>query len=283
MAVPDSSTTSPAGKSTKPATIPTPMTVTALTSAYAATPANFTPRSRVRPAGTTRTLRNVPVLASPATDSPATTEMASGRNSGMATTTEARPRKSPFCVTCVMNGGPSPAVGAAARIAMPSRIGPLASTASIARLRRRRNTRPSSDRRNRMLTSRAGADETAENGPPVSSLVDIEAFPRQLHEHLLEVGLLEDELAHRDPGSDQRLYQPLAGHVAQFGDDAVRPDVGLTGAQLVQNGGRGGRPFRVDPDPYGRGLPELTERSGEDQPSVAHHAHMAAHLLDLRK
>ena len=80
--------------------MPIATTVAAHPTANARTPRYFTTSSRVRPAGTTKMFRSVPVLASPATDSPETTDTASGRNNGSATSTDAKPRNRPFCVTC---------------------------------------------------------------------------------------------------------------------------------------------------------------------------------------
>ena len=106
----------------------------------------------------------MPREASPATDSPATTATASGRNSGSTTVSAVSATKIPLAVIEKRNGGPSrPSfTGAVTLIAIAMTIGIAASTARIARLRRRRNTMPSSERRNRVLTT--GGRRTAGRG-----------------------------------------------------------------------------------------------------------------------
>jgi hypothetical protein len=62
--------------------------------------------------------------------------------------------KIPLPVIENRNGGPSrPSFGAVTLIAIAMTIGIPASTARSAKLRRRRNTMPTSERRNRLLTA----------------------------------------------------------------------------------------------------------------------------------
>src|SRR5262249_25950600 len=83
--VPDSSVTSPPPNRISPISTPTTAT-TALHAMHQATmPAYLTASSRLRPTGTASRYRNVPVLASPDTESPATTDTAIGKKNGITT------------------------------------------------------------------------------------------------------------------------------------------------------------------------------------------------------
>src|SRR5215207_1024386 len=108
------------------------------------------------------------------------------------------------------NGGPPPSPsdgGAATRTATAMRTGIPASTNRITWLRRRRNTIPSSERRNRELTTGARTGST--------STADIEALPGQRHEHVLKAGRVHGELPYRHGAADQRGQHALRLPVAE--------------------------------------------------------------------
>ncbi len=96
--MPESRVTVPCGNSEYPAITPTIATVTGPATHQIAMLASFTVSSRARDTGTASRYRSVPVLASPATDSPATTATAIGKNSGNTATRAANATKIPLSV-----------------------------------------------------------------------------------------------------------------------------------------------------------------------------------------
>jgi hypothetical protein len=76
--VPDNRVTGPIGKKIAPISKPSPATSTVALRQNATIMAYFVSSSLIRPAGTVSSVRSVPIPASPATESPATTETASG-------------------------------------------------------------------------------------------------------------------------------------------------------------------------------------------------------------
>src|SRR5215475_1473937 len=76
--VPDSSVTGPTGKKIAPISNPSPATSTVAVRQNTTIMTYFVTSSLVRPAGTVSNVRSVPIPASPATESPATTDTDSG-------------------------------------------------------------------------------------------------------------------------------------------------------------------------------------------------------------
>ena len=113
------------------------------------------------------------MLASPAIVSPATTDIVSGKKSGIATIIAVKETKKPFWLTRSRKGGPSPGgiVELERSTAVASAIGINAIVASIAQVRRRRKR-----------------IEISENvrEPVTRFLSNLEALPRQLDEALFK-------------------------------------------------------------------------------------------------
>src|SRR3954468_15241607 len=234
---PDSSVTGPTGKSASPMSSPAIATLNAAAPPNATTPANLTTSSRVRLTGTTSMFRSVPIEASPATASPAATDTASGRNSGSVTTSAVNATNSPLPAIEPMKAGPPssppPRWGPPAnRIATAMRIGTQASAPSNAMFRRRPNTSRSSDRSSRKdsdgglrAATPTGRLPFALTWPAVRSLVDIEALPRERHEHVLEVRALHGQLADADSGEHELAVDGFRPHVTERSDEYAVPDV----------------------------------------------------------
>src|SRR5215212_210207 len=271
---------------------PAAPTVRAAATANATIPAYLTPSSRVRLTGTTSRLRRVPVDASPATASPAATETASGRKSGNVTTRAVNATKRPLPAIWLMNGGPSPSpsprpppLPSLRRIATAMSTGTHASATSRAWLRRRPNTSRSSERSNR-VDSRRGAQATGRAAGRVISLVDIEALPRQRHEHVLEIGALDGELAHADAREHELAGDELGGCLADRRAEPGAVGVRCGQAQADEHLGRRphvARPGDDDAQPRRRDVAQLAEGALGDEPAAAHHRDVRADLLDLRE
>src|SRR6266571_8289038 len=195
--VPDSRVTGPTGKRASPVMTATTVTRVVAQSAKIAVTRYLMASNRVRPAGTVSRYRSVPYPASPATESPATTLTTSGRTRVSRTVSAAKLRNRPLPVTWPKNGGPPPlSCGEpASRSATPMMTGTTATTTRSTWLRRRRNTRPTSERARRSH-ARAGAGTRAwpawadPTEPPGNwaSAVDIEPLPGQRHEKVLKAG-----------------------------------------------------------------------------------------------
>src|SRR3954452_15556017 len=143
------------------------------------------------------------MLASPATESPAIAATASGRNSPSSRVRDARATKSPFSVMEAKKSGPSPPrPGGETLTATAMSTGTAARTSSPAWLRRRRKISRSSDRRNLPDSLLPTRDVRA-------SATDIEALPRQGHEHVLQGGGADAEPDHRDPLVDAGRHDLL--------------------------------------------------------------------------
>src|SRR5690242_14804251 len=157
------------------------------------------------------------MFASPAMASPASIDMASGRNTPISTPSAARGTNRPLLVIEDRKSGPSPAPGVDIFTAIAITIGRAASTASPAWLRRRPPMSRSSERSRRVESRRCAAGRAR---PPVltvpgvvrpvvasvvlvASAADIEALPRKRDEQVLQARPVEGEPAHPDPGTDQ--------------------------------------------------------------------------------
>src|SRR5205085_6504415 len=97
-----------------------------------------------------------------------------------------------------------------------------------------------------------------------SSLVDIEALPRERDEDVLEVRTLHDQLADADPGEHELAVHDLGPDVAERGDEHAVPDVGLPHARPCEHLDGAGHvvPAGDDHTQPGRGdVPELAQRA----------------------
>ena len=110
---PESSTSECSPNSTAPVSRPTTATTSTASAVNVATATVLTASSRPRPTGTVSRYRSVPMPASPAIESPATTLMIRGRKNGMDTVIAVNTRNSPLPVIRPMNCGPSPLCGVA--------------------------------------------------------------------------------------------------------------------------------------------------------------------------
>src|SRR6478735_5457110 len=126
------------------------------------------------------------MLASPATASPASMEIARGRKIPISTPSAASGTNSPFDVTESRKSGPPPPPPM-------SRI---------------------SDRRKRVDTRRLRGSDGAASWTLVSA-ADIEALPREADKEVLETRRRHGEPAHRHPGADERRKQVLGSLVAR--------------------------------------------------------------------
>src|SRR5690349_9470816 len=94
--VPESSVTGPTGKKITPISSPTPATSTVAVRQKTTIMRYFVTRSLVRPAGTVSSVLSVPSPASPATESPATTDTESGSSTVSSTYVAKSDRNTPF-------------------------------------------------------------------------------------------------------------------------------------------------------------------------------------------
>src|SRR5215469_915019 len=202
--VPDSSATGPVWNSSSPMSSASTVISRQVARLNTQTAAYLTASNRVRPAGTVSRPRSVPRLASPAIASPVTTAMARGSSSRVSvrnSTTSAR--NTPFPDSWLRNWGPLPPLPgpppecSVSRSTTPKKTGTTASTPSSARLRGRKNTSRSSEKKNRnhggtglvgLVGRSSGTGGTGRTAAGVVS-VDIEALPGQLHELLLQAAL----------------------------------------------------------------------------------------------
>src|SRR3954468_5894183 len=145
----------------------------------------------------------------------------SGRKSGLVTRKAASAAKRPFSVMPPKIEPPSRGPVPLAFTATAMSTGTSARITSSARLRRRRNIMPTSERRNL-----AG---------------DIEPLPGEVHELLLQARPLHADTAHCDAGRDHR------------GDDALRGDVPCRGRHRAVRGPHVDQPEFAQPP--ARGLP----------------------------
>src|SRR5215831_18309803 len=232
MVSPDSSVTGPIGNSAAPVASAAATTTQQADSPNTTIVTYLAASSRVRPAGTVSRYRSVPRPASPATESPETTAIASGSTSAIMSVIAMNARNTPFPASWLTNDDPAspppPPRGAASRSAMPSRTGSAARTASSARLRSRRKTSRSSERSKRSQAGTApgtltgaAAGPAGPGGTAVTSAVDIEPLPGQPDEKVLQVGPRGVQ-----PGdADTRQHE--------FPADAFRCVVGELGADLA--------------------------------------------------
>src|SRR5699024_4001897 len=275
---PETSVTGPTPNSAVPITHPAIRIAAGAATQNRAAPAYFTSSSRSRPAGPTSRYRSVPCPASPAIETPATTATVSGRNNGVVITSAVTEANIPFWVTLAKKGGPWPCWGGSAEnhTTTASNTGMTASAASIAQVRRRRNTSAISD------ASRAR----------VCSAGTVESFPGQGHEELFQARTAHLETLHPHPRVHQRRHDVLRGRCLPVrGGDQFR-----TGGP-----GRSGRVrLRLQPEPGEcrrsqapvRGAQPHTLLTGRAQfaqcalgpeQTEVHHRCVCAYLLNLRQ
>ena len=96
MTSPDNKVTGPTGNRIAPIMIPTTIRVKVAASAKAAAPKNLTNSNLPRLTGAVNRYLRVPVFASPAIVSPATTPIVSGKNNGIARIIAVKPTNIPF-------------------------------------------------------------------------------------------------------------------------------------------------------------------------------------------
>src|SRR5215469_8129991 len=263
------------------------------------TAAYLTASSRVRPAGTVSRPRSVPWLASPAIASPVTTAMASGSSSSVSvrkSTTSAR--NTPFPESWLRNCGPLPPPPAppecnVSRRTMPKKTGTIASTPSRARLRGRKNTKRSSEKKNRnqvgtgflVLVGRSSGCSgigraAASRGGSARWSVDIEALACQLNELVFQAALrrLEPGDGHASP--HQLLVDNLRQQVAEFGGHLAPAGRHAGHAEPREYPGRQVRLGSTHQQPPCLAV-QLGQRPGEHQLAGPHDAHVRADLLDL--
>src|SRR5215469_330022 len=242
------------------------------------TAAYLTASSRVRPAGTVSSPRSVPRLASPAIASPVTTAMASGSSSSVSvrnSTTSAR--NTPFPDSWLRNCGPLPPPGPppdcrVRRSTTPKKIGTTASTPSSARLRGRKKTRRSSEKKNR---NQAGTGFRCSCGRPsgcsgtgrtAARLVStaIEALTSQLDELVLQAALrrLEPGDGHARP--HQLLVDHLRQQIAEVGGHLAPAARHAREAEPGEHPRRQVRLARPDQQPT-RLAVQFAQRPGEHQ------------------
>src|SRR5215472_14409867 len=254
--VPDSSVTGPVWNSTSPMISESTVTSRQVARLNTQTAAYLTASSRLRPAGTVSSPRSVPRLASPAIASPVTTAMASGNSSSVSvrkSTTSAR--NTPLPESWLRNCGPLPPPPGppdcrVSRSTTPKKTGTTASTPSSARLRGRKNTKRSSEKKNRnqvgtgFVPSRGRSSGCSGIGRSVTGFVsvDIEALAGQLDELVLEAALRRLE-----PGDGHaRVHQFLVDDLGQQVTE-VRAHLTSAGRHAVQAepGEHPGRQIRV--------------------------------------
>src|SRR6478736_4182300 len=274
--VPDSRVTGPAPNSTRPRPTPTTAISSTAKAAEMTIDVYLTASKRVRWTGVAKRYRRVPMLASPATESPEMTPTASGRNNGNSTMSAASPTNSPLLVIWPkIPPSPSP-VSPLNLIDSPRMMGTAARTASPAMFRRRPKINFNSERRNR-LDSRL----TLAGWTRTDSTADTEALPRQGHEHVFQVDRHRSERPHPDVGPDQRRQQ--IGRIRRTRQRrdrfAVDHQVGRT--QPAQAGGRVGGIVGLHPDPRGGLCPEFGQAGLGHQLSDVHDSDVRADLLDL--
>src|SRR5699024_810007 len=207
----------------------------------------------------------MPSPASPAIVSPETTEMVSGRNSGVVTTRAVTETNMPFWVTLSSSGGPAPGPGGEAEknTTRASSTGIAASAPSIAQVRPRRSSTRSSEARSAMVVP-----------PAARSLGNVEPLPGQRHEQLFHARPAHLEAAHAHPGGHQLGDQTLgSGRVlGQRGGQVGAAVGGLLPAgdrQPEANQLRGGalRIHRTQPHLGGTGRLQLGQRALRLEPA----------------
>src|SRR5699024_4101287 len=144
----------------------------------------------------------MPSPASPAIASPETTEMVSGRNSGVVTTRAVTETNMPIWVTLSSSGGPWPGPGGEEEKnnTRASSTGIADSAPNIAQVRPRRSSTRSSEASSEPVVPRAG---------PGWSLGNVEPLPGERHEQLLHARPAPLETAHPHPGGHQLGDQAL--------------------------------------------------------------------------
>src|SRR3954464_3375031 len=177
------------------------------------------------------------MLASPATESPATTPTASGRKIGSSRARAANATNRPLPVMALTKSGPRPESGAETRTAMASTIGTTASTARPARFRRRPPMIRSSEARKR---SEIGEDRAGLAGSCTTwrvSAADIEPLAGQGDKDVLEARAAHREAEDGHVGVHQVRHD--LGHLdlAQGGAHPVRQRHHVGQAQLGEHPG----------------------------------------------
>src|SRR5690606_35296760 len=247
--------------------------------------------------------------------SPATTPTVRGRKSGIVTTSPVIETNNPFCVTRSRNGGPWPGAGGSEAILTTTAMstGMAASATSIAHVRRRRSTSPSSE---------ASCDQPLPRVGTAVSLNNVEPLPGERDEPVLERLLDDAETPEPDPGGDERRGDRLGQGrlVGQLGEEDGGPvggDGSARGRRRRLVGGLGGRPGsdaaarcrpgtccdgpvvadgEAEPGELGAGecrvrgehpqpgaaeAAQLVEAALGDETALAHDGRVGAHLLDL--
>src|SRR4249919_2845561 len=175
------------------------------------------------------------MLASPATESPETTETASGRNRPSSMVRAARATKRPFPVIERKKSGASwPGCDSVLLTETEIRTGTAARTSSPAWLRRRPNISRSSERKNRGDQAALG-DRTTVVGD--ASATDIEALPGERDEQVLERLPADPEAQHRDARVHAGGDDLLRGHLAEVPGGGARGRVDLGQAELGHHPG----------------------------------------------
>src|SRR5579875_848673 len=166
---------------------------------------------------------------------------------------------------------------------MPMRIGKRATTASSSRLRRRRNTSRSSDRKTRSQARKAPTPAARPGVPAVTvaSAIDVEPLSGQPDEQVLQAGGDHGQAADTDAGADELGADPFGLVVGERRRDLVPGHLGVWQAEPGQHGRGGGRLGGLDPDAGGAAGAELGQGALEDETAGAHDAHVRADLLDL--
>src|SRR5699024_4189889 len=279
---PETSVTGPTPNSAVPITQPAIRIAAGAATQNRAAPTYFTSSRRSRPAGPTSRYRNVPWPASPAIESPATTATVSGRNNGVVITSAVTEANIPFWVTLAKNGGPWPGWGGSAEnhTTTASNTGITASAASIAQVRRRRNT---------SAISEASRDRVCSAGT-------VEPFPGQGHEELFQARTAHLEILHPHPCMHQGRHHVLRGRrlPVRGGDQFRTGGPGWSGRVWL------GGWVRCQPEPGERRRGQVPVRGaqphtlltgraqfghgalGPEQTEV-HHRGVRAYLLNLRQ
>src|SRR5437899_6771167 len=168
-------------------------------------------------------------------------------------------------------GPPSSGPGDDALIARPSRIGAHASTASIARLRRLRNTSASSERKNRAGADLLAGRVTAGAATRIASLVDIETLPGEGHKQVLEVGSFDDQLPNGNTRAYQRSVEVLRLGVVHDCDDVRSAYVYVTEPERSHDFRCSRSARRLHPDRCWSRGPQRVKGSLGDKPTAAQH------------
>src|SRR5674476_611236 len=293
--VPESIVISPPPKSANPVTAPTSETHKVATREKIVMAANFTASSLVRCTGTVSRYRNVPILASPATESPEMAATASGRNRPSSMPSAASATNSPLEVIESKKSGPRPCLGFESLTVIAIMSGTSARIPIPAWVRRRPKTSRSSERRKRVETCRRGRaarDVGNTVARPLSgplsrpggrSAADIEALPRQRNEQILQARTFDRKPGDRHIVLHQCHHDLLSRQFAQTGYSQTGFDHNIGQPESSQHPGRSLRTVSDDPGPRLTHGSHLCDRALRQQLAHMHHPDMGAHLLNLRQ